>query len=138
MDKNTIFLPVLMQVFLTILVYIGITQAKNRAIGEKNVDENRRALHKDAWPEYVLKFTNNLSNQFEAPVLFYVLCFVIWATESVGAVSITFAWLFSASRYVHAYVHTGSNYVPLRKRLFMFGVITLLGLFICALVGVLA
>lgn len=137
MDQNLIFLPMLMQVFLTVLVYVGITRAKNRAIAEKSVDENRRALHKDAWPEYVLKFTNNLTNQFEAPILFYVLCFIVWATESVDAVSITFAWLFSISRYAHAYVHTGSNYVPVRKRLFMLGVIILLGLFVCALVGAL-
>ncbi len=136
MDQNLIFLPILMQVFLTLLVYVGITRAKNRAIAEQKVDENRRALHKDAWPEYVLKFTNNLTNQFEAPILFYILCFVIWAVKSVDVVSISFAWIFSISRYAHAYVHTGSNYVPVRKRIFMFGVIILIALFVCALVGI--
>ena len=138
MEQDLIFLPILMQVFLTFLIYVGITRAKNKAIVERKVDENRRALHKDAWPDYVLKLTNNLTNQFEAPILFFVLCFVIWATKSVDAFSIVFAWIFSISRYAHAYVHTGSNYVPLRKRLFMFGVVILFALFVCALIGVLA
>lgn len=137
MDQKLIFVPVLLQVFLIFLVYIGITKAKNKALASGQVDESRRALHKDAWSDDVLKFTNNLTNQFEAPVLFFVLCFVIWATESVNAISLFLAWAFSISRYVHAYVHTGSNYVPTRKRIFMFGVSILMALFVCALVGVL-
>ena len=137
MDQKLIFFPVLMQVLLTLLVYIGITKAKNKAVALGQVDESRRALHKDAWPDDVLKFTNNLTNQFEAPVLFFVLCFVVWATESINTLSIAFAWAFSISRYAHAYVHTGSNYVPLRKRLFMIGVVILIALFVCALLGVL-
>jgi hypothetical protein len=125
-----------MQVFLTFLVYIGITVVKNKAIASGEVDESRRALHKDAWPDSVLKFTNNLTNQFEAPTLFFVLCFVIWATDSVNMFSLTLAWGFTVSRYIHAYVHTGSNYVPLRKRLFMFGIAILLVLFVYALLAV--
>jgi hypothetical protein len=136
MNQQLIFIPVLMQVFLTFLVYIGITVVKNKAIASGDVDESRRALHKDAWPDSVLKFTNNLTNQFEAPTLFFVLCFVIWATDSVNIFSLTLAWVFTVSRYIHAYVHTGSNYVPLRKRLFMFGVAILLVLFVYALLAV--
>lgn len=136
MNQQLIFIPVLMQVFLTFLVYIGITVVKNKAIASGEVDESRRALHKDAWPDSVLKFTNNLTNQFEAPTLFFVLCFVIWATDSVNIFSLTLAWVFTVSRYIHAYVHTGSNYVPLRKRLFMFGAAILLVLFVYALLAV--
>jgi hypothetical protein len=136
MNQQLIFIPVLMQVFLTFLVYIGITVVKNKAIASGDVDESRRALHKDAWPDSVLKFTNNLTNQFEAPTLFFVLCFVIWATDSVNIFSLTLAWVFTVSRYIHAYVHTGSNYVPLRKRLFMFGIAILLVLFVYALLAV--
>jgi hypothetical protein len=136
MDQTLIFLPVLMQVLLTFLVYAGITKAKNKALASGQVDESRRALHKNAWPDDVLKLTNNLTNQFEAPVLFFVLCFVIWATASVNTTSICLASAFVISRYAHAYVHTGSNYVPLRKRIFMFGTAILLALFVCALAGV--
>jgi len=137
MDQKLILLPVLMQVLLTFAVYIGVTIAKNKAMALGQVDESRRALHKDAWPESVLKFTNSLTNQFEAPVLFFVLCFIIYVTESVNTLSLVFAWLFAFSRYAHAYVHVGSNYVPLRKRLFMLGVLGLFALFVCALSGAL-
>lgn len=136
MDQKLIFLPVLMQVLLTFFVYGGITKAKSRAMAQGQVDVARRALYKDAWPEEVQKYTNNLTNQFEAPVLFYVLCFVLWATMSVNVLALMLAWIFVASRYAHAYVHTGSNFVPVRKSIFMFGVAMLAGLMVCALLGV--
>ena len=34
--------------------------------------------------------------------------------------------LFALSRVAHLYVHTGSNYVPLRRRIFTFGVIMII------------
>lgn len=136
MDQKLIFLPVLAQVFLTMLVYIGITKAKIRAVSQGRVDESRRALYQDAWPEDVVKYTNNLRNQFESPVLFYVLCFVLWAIHAVDLACLTIAWAFVGSRIIHAYVHTGSNYVPVRKKVFMIGCVLLLVLAIYALVGV--
>lgn len=138
MDQNLIFMPVMMQVFLTLLIYVGITIIKNKAMAAGQVDESRRALYKDAWPDDVLKYTNNLANQYEAPVLFYTLCFIIWATQSVNMESILFAWAFAISRYAHAYVHTGSNNVSVRKPIFMFGMVNVIALFVCASIGVLA
>ena len=120
MTGQTIFIPVLVQVLLTMVCYIGLTVAKAKAIKNNEVDDARRGLYDDAWPESVIKFNNNIRNQFEVPVLFYVLCFVMWAAQSVTMVALVIAWLFVLSRVVHAYIHTGSNYVPMRRKVFMF------------------
>jgi hypothetical protein len=77
----------------------------------------------------VLKVSNNIANQFEVPVLFYVLCLVLYSINAAGVVAIVLAWMFALSRFAHAYVHIGSNYVPMRLRLFLVGclvVITML------------
>lgn len=121
MNPDLIFLPVLVQVLLTIAVYIGLVVAKYRALKAGQVDETRRALHDDAWPDSVIKFNNNIRNQFEVPVLFYVLCVVLWALQATSVFVQVLAWLFVISRIVHAYIHTGSNYVPHRRKVFMAG-----------------
>jgi hypothetical protein len=68
-----------------------------------------------------MKINNNIRNQFELPVLFYVLTIVLWRLGETGTLALMVAWLFVASRIAHAYVHTGANYVPVRRRIFTFG-----------------
>lgn len=121
MSRDPIFLPVLAQVALTLGVYVILIRTKIRAMRAGEVDMARRALYDDAWPESVLKINNNIRNQFELPVLFYVLCVALWALDSVGIVELAAAWLFVLSRFVHCYVHIGSNYVPVRRKAFTVG-----------------
>lgn len=121
MSGNLIFAPVLAQVLLTLLIYVHLIRVKIRAIKAGQVNKERRALHEDAWPDSVLQINNNIRNQFEIPVLFYVVCIVLWTLEAVGIVALVAAWLFVASRIVHAYIHLTSNYLPNRRRLFTVG-----------------
>ncbi len=135
MNQNSIFLPVLIQITLVIALYIYLAIAKSRALQRGEVDEDRRALYDDAWPVSVLKINNCIRNQFEVPVLFYVLIFILWSLGAVNIVVHVVSWLFVATRIVHAYIHTGSNYVPLRRSVFSIGVLILLVLSLFALVA---
>lgn len=126
MTDNMILLPALAQILLTIVVYGALAVAKAKAVRGGLVDLDRRALHEDAWPDSVRKINNNIRNQFEVPVLFYVLTIVLWQLNETGVVAQSLAWLFVISRFVHAYIHTGSNYVPARRRVFMVGCVIVL------------
>jgi len=130
MNANHIFWPVLAQVFLTLTMFIvlGLRKAKAVKIGE--VNRQQAALDNRVWPQEVLKVSNNIANQFEVPVLFYLLCLVLYSINAVGMVAIVLAWLFALSRFAHAYVHIGSNYVPLRLRLFLLGCFVLIAMLI--------
>ena len=121
MNRNLILLPLLVQVSLVLYAYILLSVAKSRATKARLVDTARRALHSDAWPDNVIQINNNIENQFELPVLFYVLVVVLWLLDGVGLVTLAAAWLFALSRIVHLHIHTGSNYLPLRRRVFTFG-----------------
>ena len=121
MNRDLIFGPILVQVLLTLATYVLLIKAKIRAMKAGEVDMARRALHDDAWPESVMKINNNIRNQFEVPVLFYVLAFALWALEAVAWPALAAAWLFAISRIVHAWVHIGTNYVPNRRRAFTIG-----------------
>jgi hypothetical protein len=121
MSRDLILLPVLVQVVLTLGIYVILIREKIRAIKAGECNQARRALYEDAWPEYVLKINNNLRNQFELPVLFYVVAGVLWALDAVHVLALAAAWLFAVSRIVHAWIHVGSNYVPNRRRAFTVG-----------------
>lgn len=126
MNRNAIFLPVLVQILLTITVFIALGIAKSKAVKLGQVNLDKRALHSDAWPDFVLKISNNIHNQFETPVLFYVLALMLWAMNAIDIYALIFAWGFVLTRIIHVYVHTGSNLVPVRRKVFTVGCIFLL------------
>lgn len=126
MNHNLIFLPVVIQISLVFSLYIYLAITKSRAIKAGLVDEQRRALHDDAWPDSVLKVNNCIRNQFEVPVIFYILVMLLWLTQSINIVMHSLAWIFIGSRIFHAIIHVGSNYVPMRRRVFMFGCLILI------------
>ncbi|MDX1451745.1 MAG: MAPEG family protein [Oleiphilaceae bacterium] len=132
MEHNLIFYPVVAQIILTFVMYARLPVLKKLALEKGEVDLERRALHNDAWPDYVLKVSNNVQNQFESPVLFYALAFMLWALETVTFPALVLAWAYVSLRIVHMLVHTGANVVPVRKNVFIVSVLMLMGL--CALV----
>jgi hypothetical protein len=119
--RNQIFWPVIVQMLLTMLVYVRLIKVKVRELKAGKVDLPRRGLHEDAWPDSVLQVNNNIRNQFELPVLFYGVCFILWGLEAVGVVALVLAWLFVVSRSAHTWIHLTSNYIPNRRRLFTVG-----------------
>tara|TARA_R110001592_G_scaffold30949_11_gene109955 strand:- start:1104 stop:1529 length:426 start_codon:yes stop_codon:yes gene_type:complete len=125
MNPNWLYLPVLLQILLTLTVYSALIFAKIKAIRAGEVNNARRALHDDAWPEYVQKINNNIRNQFEVPVLFYVLVIALIELNAVGLLALLAAWAFALSRLLHAWIHTGANVVLLRRNIFLIGVLAI-------------
>ncbi|NJM30883.1 MAG: MAPEG family protein [Rhizobiales bacterium] len=79
------------------------------------------ALDTKAWPDKVKALGNNFDNQFDVPMLWYAACALLVATGLADWVSVALSWAFVAARIAHSVVHTGSNYVPLRMRVFLAG-----------------
>ncbi len=138
MNPDLILLPALAQILLVVVLYVHLAAAKSQATQRGEVDESRRALYADAWPEPVIQINNCIRNQFEVPVLFYVLVVMLWMLQAVSALTLTLAWLFVATRLLHAWVHIGSNVVPVRRRLFSVGVLLLVALWVNALLAIVA
>jgi hypothetical protein len=121
MTRDWIFVPVIFQVLLTLLIYVRLIKVKIRELKAGRVNMDRRALDEDAWPDSVRVINNNIRNQFELPVLFYVLCILLWELHAVHGLALAAATVFVASRIGHAYVHLSSNYIPNRRRMFTAG-----------------
>ncbi len=136
MNPNWIILPVLLHILLTLLLLTRLGIVKAKATATNSVNRQRAALHHDAWPNEVLQVSNNIRNQFETPMLFYALSLCLYILSEVTIVTLTLSSLYVLSRYLHAYIHITSNYVPWRLRAFTFGALILVVLLMCALKGV--
>lgn len=130
MNSSHIFWPVLAQIFLTLTMFILLGVRKTMAVKAGEVNRQQAALNNRVWPEDVVKVSNNIANQFEVPVLFYVLCLLLYSINAAGMVAIVLAWMFTMSRFAHAYVHIGSNFVPMRLRLFLVGCLVVIAMLI--------
>lgn len=128
MNSSYIFWPVLAHVFLTLAMFILLGIRKSKAVNAGEVNRQQAALDNREWPKDVLKVSNNIANQFETPMLFYILCVVLYSINAAGLAAIILAWIFALSRYAHAYVHIGSNYVPMRFRMFLVGCLVLIAM----------
>ena len=128
MNQALILWPLVAQVLLVVLLFIRLGMVKDRARAAGAVDLVVTALDNDAWPDDVRQVANNIRNQFQVPVLFFVLVLALFAHGSADPFALALAWLFVASRIVHSYIHVGSNYVPNRTRVFKLGLFCVLGL----------
>ncbi len=135
MNSNEIFLPVLVQILITITGFLLLGVRKTRAVKSGQVDMDKTALDNDAWPDYVLMVSNNIRNQFQVPVLFYVLCFLLYSIDAVSTTVLYLAWAFVISRAIHAYIHMSSNFVPARFSVFTLGFLIVIAMFVFAAIA---
>ena len=125
MNQTAIFLPMLAQVLLVYVVYVVMGRRRYVAVksGEAKVGQYKVRTTE---PASSVTVANNLINQFELPVLFYVLCLALHVTNGVNYLTLALMWIFVISRYVHAWVHLTSNNLLFRSRAFFFGAVVLL------------
>jgi hypothetical protein len=91
-----------------------------------------RLMSGEALPENVAKTTRSFNNQFEVPTLFYVIATLHMIMDLDNLAAQALAWLFVLLRYVHAYIHLGSNNVKFRMLTFFSGLLVLVALWLHA------
>jgi hypothetical protein len=127
MNQTTIFWPVLAHVLLIYIVYCVLGRRRYGAVRSGEAKPGQFKV-RSTEPASSVTVAANLTNQFELPVLFYVLCLTLHLTNGVNYLTLALMWIFVASRYFHAWVHLTSNNLPLRSRsFFVSAVILLLG-----------
>lgn len=118
--------PVFVQVALTLVLLIWAGRARFAAVRAGEVRVADIALGQRAWPTRVQQVSNAFQNQFELPVLFYVLVAFVLLTRKADLLFVVMAWIFVLSRLGHAYVYATSNTVLLRFRVFLVGAAVLM------------
>ena len=125
MTLQSILLPLLVQIGLTCFLILWMAKERTVLFKRREIKWQDIALRQTSWPGRVQQIGNCFENQFEIPVLFYVLVVLAIAAKKADLMFVVMEWLFVATRLAHAYVFTTSNYVPLRGQFFIVGTIIL-------------
>lgn len=120
MNPIAIFWPVVAQVLLVFLVYFLLSKRRFAAVRSGTFKAGEFRERKSEPAESTTTY-NNLVNQFELPVLLYVVCISLFVTNGVSYVTVLLAWIFVISRYAHAFVHVTINRLRYRRPLFVVG-----------------
>lgn len=126
MSTQFVLAPLFVQVALTFALVIGMGVFRRQALVDKKVRIKDIALREPNWPVRATQFSNSYLNQFEAPVLFYVVVILAWFTKQADLLFVLLSWIYVVLRILQAYVHTTSNYVPRRGLAFLSSMIVLL------------
>ena len=114
MSIPMILAPLFVQVLLTFAVMLGMMFHRTGALRRGETRIERIANREPNWPQRATQFGNAFSNQFELPVLFYLLTVLAMATRHADLAFVLLAWVFVALRVLQAFVHVTSNNVPFR------------------------
>src|SRR5450755_4244637 len=137
MSIQAILLPLFVEVILTfvLLLWLGVLRRKDISGGATR--PSQIALREPNWPTPTLQVAYSFSNQFELPVLFYVLTILEIITRHADFIFVLLAWIFVLMRFAQAYVHTTSNRVMHRGTLYVVGAIVLIAMWIIFMVRIL-
>jgi hypothetical protein len=138
MSLQTVLLPLFVQIALTFGLLLWLAPLRSRAFSSKEVRPGDIALGQKAWPERAQQIANCFQNQFELPILFYVLVILAIMARKDDLLFVILSWVFVASRFLHAFIHTGSNIVMARGAAYGVGLVVLLAMWIILAVRVLA
>lgn len=131
--QDPMIVPLLIQIGLTLLVFLrlGVTRVLNiRAAGVQSIRQN-------GFSAKVEQTSDNLKNQFESPVLFYVITVLFLFGLETTVASLVLAWTYVALRIVHAVIHMTHNIIfPWRFGTFILSMVALVGLYSVAVIQI--
>jgi hypothetical protein len=125
------------EVTLTFVLWFWMAFARRQVFVNRTVHPREIALGQQNWPEKVAQVSNSFRNQFELPVLFYVLTILSIITRHADVIFVVLAWIFVLSRIVHAYIHVTSNQVMQRGAIYGIGAIVLIVMWVIFMIRIL-
>jgi hypothetical protein len=125
MTPQEILLPLFAEVILTFLLLFWLAPLRARDFNAGVARPNSVSLREPNWSRRTLQVGYAFSNQFELPVLFYVLTILEYVTHDAGVVFVVLAWVFVLFRYLQAFVHVTSNAIRVRGAFFAVSAIVL-------------
>src|SRR5579872_7605417 len=137
MSAQMVLLPVFVLVGLTFALLISMATARRNALVSKQTKIRDIALGQPNWPVRATQIGNCYRNQFELPVLFYVLIALALPLRHADLVVVLLSWVFVLTRFIHAGIFVTSNDVRPRSLVWFAGVIVLLIMWIWFAIGVL-
>jgi hypothetical protein len=130
MSVQMVLLPVFVLVALTFALLLGMATMRTRALAGGDTKMKDVALGEQNWPTRAAQIGNCFSNQFEIPLLFYVLIALALPLHRADLVIVLLSWVFVVTRFVHAGIFVTSNDLRQRGPTWFAGVLVLFAMWL--------
>ena len=130
MSVQMVLLPVFVLVGLTFVLLLWMAGARRQALvgGETKIRDI--ALGQSNWPDRATQVGNCFANQFELPLLFYILIALALPLRHADLVIVLLSWVFVVTRFAHAGIFVTSNDLKRRSLVWFAGVLVLFAMWI--------
>ena len=130
MSVQMVLLPVFVLVGLTFALLLGMASMRTRALAGGETQMKDVALGEQNWPTRAAQIGNCFSNQFEMPLLFYILIALALPFRHADLVIVLLSWVFVVTRFVHAGIFVTSNDLRQRGPAWFAGVLVLFAMWL--------
>ena len=130
MSVQWVLLPVFVQVGLTFFLLLWMAGARRNALVRGETKLKDIALRQPNWPAKATQIGNCYLNQFEIPVLFYIIVAIALPLRHMDLVMVMLSWVFVVTRFAHAGIFVTSNDVRTRSLAWFAGVLVLLAMWV--------
>src|SRR5712671_2343134 len=130
MSAQMVLLPVFVLVGLTFALLLWMAGARRQALVDGEAKVRDVVLGQPNWPTRATQIGNCFSNQFELPVLFYILIALTLPLRRADFVIVLLSWVFVVTRFVHAGIFVTSNNVQQRSMAWLAGVLVLFAMWL--------
>jgi hypothetical protein len=130
MSVSMVLLPVFVLVGLIFALLLGMAGARRRALLGGDTKIRDIALGQPNWPARATQIGDCFRNQFELPVLFYVLIALALPLRHADLVIVLLSWVFVVTRLVHAGIFVTSNDFGQRSSAWLAGALVLFAMWL--------
>jgi hypothetical protein len=130
MSVPMVLLPVFVSVGLTFFLLLWMAGARRGALVGGQTKIRDIALGQQNWPTRATQVGNCFRNQFELPVLFYILIALALPLRHADLVIVLLSWVFVVTRFVHAGIFVTSNDLNQRSLAWFAGVLVLFAMWL--------
>ena len=138
MMTEAILIPLFIEVALAFALLFGMAALRTRDIKTGAVDRRNIAQREPNWPPRTTQFMNAFANQFEVPVLFYVLVILLIVLHHAGWLFVVLAWVFVLFRILQAGIHVTGNNMLWRGQAYAVSVVVLFVMWVIFAIEILA
>jgi hypothetical protein len=130
MSVQMVLLPVFVLVGLTFVLLLGVAGARRQALVRGETKIRDIALGQQNWPTRTTQIGNCYGNQFELPLLFYILIALALPLRHADLFIVLMSWVFVVTRFVHAGIFVTSNDLRRRSLAWFAGALVLFAMWI--------
>jgi hypothetical protein len=130
MSVQWVLLPVFVLVGLAFFLLLWMATARGQALKGRETSLKDVALGQAKWPTRTAQIGDCFSNQFEIPVLFYILIALALPLRHADLFIVLMSWVFVVLRFIHAGIFVTTNNVRQRGLVWFSGVLVLLAMWL--------